>query len=340
MTGDLHAETVSAPADCEALIPEWWQLWRVSPTATPFQSPAWLLPWWRAFAPGELRVITVRQSGRLVGLAPLYLERGACGRRLLPVGISLSDYVDILLDPDIAEAAATALCRHLASLADWDALELVDLLPGAAALRLPVPAACDEAQQRSSACPVLVLADPAGAQDHGIPPGKLRDVRQARHRAARRGEVVIIDGDRLNAHRMFSELVRLHRARWQAREEAGVLADPRVVGFHQEALPLLLEANLARLHALLIAGEVTAVYYGLLHRERAYAYLGGFDPAFSFESPGTILIGHAIAAAQRDGAREFDLLRGRESYKYSWGARDRWNVRRTFTRQATYARAS
>ena len=71
-----------------------------------------------------------------------------------------------------------------------------------------------------------------------------------------------------------------------------------------------------------VAGRTAGVYYGLLHRRRAYAYLGGFDPDFAHESPGVVLIGHAIAEAADEGAEQFDFLRGREDYKYRWGAED------------------
>ena len=81
-------------------------------------------------------------------------------------------------------------------------------------------------------------------------------------------------------------------------------------------------------------GALAGVYYGMQHAGRAYAYLGGFDPAFEEASPGAILIGHAIAEAIGEGAGEFHFLRGREAYKYSWGAADRWNQRRLWTRRA------
>src|SRR3954449_11722497 len=93
-------------AALEQLAPEWEALWRRTPSATPFQSPAWLIPWWHAFAPGALFVITVRQAGRLIGLAPFYIEHGDLGRRVLPIGISISDYLDVLLDPECAPEAA------------------------------------------------------------------------------------------------------------------------------------------------------------------------------------------------------------------------------------------
>ena len=78
-----------------ALAPAWWELWRRAPGATPFQSPAWLIPWWRRFAPGELFTIAAYRCGQLIGLAPLYIENGAYGRRVLPVGISLRTHPEL-----------------------------------------------------------------------------------------------------------------------------------------------------------------------------------------------------------------------------------------------------
>ena len=46
MSPALVAALVEDEAGLEALAPEWWELWRRCPAATPFQSRAWLLPWW------------------------------------------------------------------------------------------------------------------------------------------------------------------------------------------------------------------------------------------------------------------------------------------------------
>jgi CelD/BcsL family acetyltransferase involved in cellulose biosynthesis len=81
-----------------------------------------------------------------------------------------------------------------------------------------------------------------------------------------------------------------------------------------------------------IDDKVVGAYYGFHHGGRAYAYLGGFDPEYAYESPGSILIGHALSEGIREGGREFDFLRGGEAYKYSWGAIDRWTSKRVLKR--------
>ena len=329
----LSVLSVESTAEFEALVPEWQALWARCPEATPFQHPAWLLPWWRQFAPGALFSVAVRHAGRLVGLAPFYIEAGAYGRRILPVGISLSDYLDVLLDPDFSQAAGRAIVEHVQrEAARWDGWDLEDLAPGAAAFGLPCPAGCVETSGEQHACPVLQLPTTLDALPGSLPARQLRHLRLARNRAARHGTVILAREDGPAAGDVLEMLFRLHRSWWERRGESGLLVDERIPRFHREALPKLLETGMLRLYVLRIADRVAGVYYGLRHGGRAYAYISGFNPDFTFESPGTILFAHAIEEAVREGAREFDFLRGRETYKYTWGAVDRWNRRRSFRR--------
>lgn len=329
MSGSCEAALIDDEAGLEALEPDWWDLWRRSASATPFQSPAWLLPWWRVFHPGSLATIAVRHRGRLVALAPLYVEDGALGRRLLPIGIGITDYLDMLLDPAEADRAGRILMAAVGELVpEWERFDLEELQPGAASFVLPVPPSCREESLDQSACPVLDLA-----QAEPVPSRKRRKLRMAEHRIERRGGRILAVGPD-GVPGFLDNLVRLHGARWTARGEEGVLADDPVQRFHSLALPQLAAVELARLWVLKIENQIAGAYYGLQHGTRAYAYLGGFDPAFAFESPGTALVGHAIAQAQATGATEFHFLRGQETYKYDWGAVDRPNRRRTFRRDA------
>jgi CelD/BcsL family acetyltransferase involved in cellulose biosynthesis/SAM-dependent methyltransferase len=325
MSARLTIEEVRDQTALQKLVPEWQDLWQRSLRATPFQTPAWLFSWWRTFAPGELFTITVRRDGRLVGLAPLYIENREQRRRLLPLGLAVSDYLDFLLDPTMPQSAADAIAAHISN-ADiaWDLWELSDLSPEADALRMKGPDDCETSTGPYQACPVLFLSDDPLQWQQVVPAPKRRDLRIARNRAGRLGDIAFSVATTDSVSLALDSLIHLHSLRWQTQNEAGVLADPRVQDFHRSAAPALAEAGLLRLYTLTIGGVLAGVYYGFLHRHRAYAYLTGFDPAFAFESPGTLLIAHAIEQATREGAREFDMLRGQEHYKYRWGAEDRW----------------
>lgn len=329
MTEPLRAEVVAEAGALAALEAEWWDLFGRCPAATPFRSPAWLLPWWRAFAAGPLRTVAVRRGAELVALAPLYLEEAS--RRLLPLGIGLSDDLDALAAPDAGTDVGPAVLDALARTGGWDVLSLEELGPGAAALAWGAPAGWSDDVAPQSLCPILAWGGEAADLGAVVPARKLRKLRMARRRAERRGATVeTATLETAPCH--LDALFRLHAARWEGRGEAGVLADPSVQAFHRDATPRLAAAGLLHATLLRIEGRVAGAFQGLRRGRTLYAYLGGFDPAFAFESPGTVLMGHALDTAMAGGAGALNLLRGAELYKYEWGAVDRVNSRRVLRR--------
>ena len=317
-----------------ALEPQWWELWARCAKATPFQSPAWLLSWWEEFHPGKLLCGTATVGGQLVALFPFYLEDdNKAAPRLLPIGISLSDYIDVLVDPNCPGAGDAVV--KLMSDARWGSWSFEEMAPGSAAADLACPECSSDAVSRQETCPVLDIRE-ARDVESSVPARRRRQLRRAWVLAARLGEVHIRRCEADSEH-FLDQLFALHGARWREREESGVLADRRVQNFHRAVLPRLSAAGLARCYILALEGQPIGAYYGFTHNERAYAYLGGFDPNFAEASPGAILVGHAIGDAIVEGAKEFHFLRGPEPYKYSWGARDRWNARRVWTKALAHA---
>jgi CelD/BcsL family acetyltransferase involved in cellulose biosynthesis len=70
-----------------------------------------------------------------------------------------------------------------------------------------------------------------------------------------------------------------------------------------------------------------------------YLYNSGMDPAASDVSPGVTGTAQYFRDRLAAGRRRFDFLRGNESYKYEWGARDE-PIERLLVMRATAARAA
>lgn len=331
----LTVEELRGPDDLARLQPEWSALWARCPTATPFLSPEWLLPWWRHVGEGQLWALAFRSGGALVGLAPLYVyQRPASStRELFLLGIGTTDYLDVLFEPAHEAACLEALTAHLAaSTSRWDVCDFQQLRPGSPLLRLPAPSGWADRVTPHEACPVLPI--PPGTRDleQCVPRRMLHNLCYYQRRAERRGRVRYERATQENLDELFDALLRLHQARWSTRGEPGVLADPRVQQAHREALLGLLELGALRLYALRLDDRIVASFYGFADPgrpgKRVYYYLGGFDPELEGLSLGTLLIGHALREAVREGAAVFDFLRGSEGYKYLWGAQDQGTYRR------------
>jgi CelD/BcsL family acetyltransferase involved in cellulose biosynthesis len=319
----LGIEEITTSAALEALAPAWSDLWRRAAAATPFQSPAWLIPWWHHFGHGDLLVLAVRELGRLVGMLPLYVYREGALRKLLPLGIGVSDYGDALLDAEHAQGAVRCMLAHLAHTAErWDVCDLQPLPPTSALLAAE---GRDFAEERLelAPCPVLQLPGSAADLDAALPKRMRQNLRYYRRRAERQGALRCETARPESLPELLETFFALHGARWEQRGLPGVLADDAVRAFHTEAAAALMAQGVLRLHALRLDGRIVAMLYGFASKGRFYHYLGGFDPELRELSLGTLIIGHAVAQAMREDLSEFDFLRGREPYKYHWGAIDR-----------------
>jgi CelD/BcsL family acetyltransferase involved in cellulose biosynthesis len=327
----VQIDRIDSEDGLTALVPEWNALWHRVPDATPFQSPLWLMPWWHQFCTGAPHIVTARSNGTLIGVLPLYaLHEPGCVK-LLPFGVSVSDYLDALIDP-VHRDTADALLPVITTIPCWQECHLPDLPPDAALTAAATPPGLVETRDPGPPCPVLTLPSNPADLPTIVTRKTLRDVRQAQVRSEAAGPVVIEAADPSTVEAALGDLFRLHEKRWRDRGEAGVLAHPAVRAFHREAARAFCQAGMLRLYRLCIAGAVAGVYYGFHRSGNAYAYLGGFDTEMMRLSPGAQLLHHAICAAIADGAREFHFLRGGEIYKYAWGAVDRFNSARTFRR--------
>ncbi|HET8650400.1 MAG TPA: GNAT family N-acetyltransferase [Gemmatimonadales bacterium] len=306
---------------------EWKALWERAPDASPFQSPEWLIPWWRAFGQGTLWPLACYQEGRLAALVPLYCSDDSDGvREVRLIGSGNSDHLGALIEPEIP-GIAPALWRWLARRArEWDQVDLRQL-----PCESPLSAVPDEAGWTGTVtpdgpCPVLCL--PVNAEElSAIAPRQWDRYRYYRRRLGRAGKFQFTRAGRDNLSEHFDALATLHESRWRSRNEPGVLDYPGVRRFLREVVAAQLTADRLRLYTLWFNHRPAAAWLGFVAHGRVCYYLGGFDPEFARLNVGTIMVGYAIEAAVQEGCTEFDFLRGREEYKYHWGAVDRPTAR-------------
>jgi CelD/BcsL family acetyltransferase involved in cellulose biosynthesis len=121
----VRLEEITRLAALEALVPEWSALFERAPTAAPFLSPHWLLPWWHHLGGGELWVLALREdAGDLAAVLPLFVYLREGQRVLALLGSGISDELDLLAEPGRGPAAAAVVLEHLARSPErWHAVE-------------------------------------------------------------------------------------------------------------------------------------------------------------------------------------------------------------------------
>ncbi|HZQ69617.1 MAG TPA: GNAT family N-acetyltransferase [Terriglobales bacterium] len=315
----LQARLFTDVNQISSLRHEWDDLFRRCPGATTFQRPQWILSWFHVFRPARPFVVAVWHESLLVGLAPLLIYNRDSQSVLAFAGGGVSDYLDVLIDPahasEVWDAILEAIGSHRRS---WDRVELTDLPQASIALQ----------KNRTfhleihDTCPVLELPSSVGLMGSVIPAHKLRNYRNARRRLGEAGPFRIEIATAANLEESLSTLFRLHSDRWNRAGHRGVLLQDEVRRFHHEIAPQLVAAGILRLYLLRLNDTTLATLYAFFEHDVVYCYLQGFDPEYSKLSPGTFILGAVIEDAIRHRAGKIDFLRGRESYKYSWGAHD------------------
>jgi CelD/BcsL family acetyltransferase involved in cellulose biosynthesis len=320
----LSVHEIRTLDELAALRPEWSRLWLRCPSATPFQSPEWLIPWCKHLLNGQLYCLAIRSNQRLIAFLPAFVapSPGSQARCLFLLGTGISDYLDLLYDPEWHDQVSGLITPWLTTrLEPGVCCDFQALRPNSTLLTAFQGPRWTCATSQSNVCPFLHL-DPGRDLAVVVPSHQLHNWRYYTRRAQARGALTIQCAAQSDLAQSLEVFFHLHEARWSDRGSSGALAAPELRAFHCAAAAGFAALGLLRLYVLRINSAPVAALYGFHQRDRFYFYLSGFDPIYESLSPGVLLIGHALQKALAEGAECFDFLRGRESYKYLWGAQD------------------
>jgi len=153
----------------------------------------------------------------------------------------------------------------------------------------------------------------------------LKSIEKHRRWLERRGRLRIeVLQDPSEALAAFSSLTNFLHARWTGQGDGSALDAPRADRFHRRVIPGLLRDELLRMIRISIDMRTVAVFYGLAAGRWWGYYLAGYDREWAGRVHlGQITLAAAIETAARDGATEFDFLKGVERVKYLWPVRER-----------------
>ncbi|MER7762444.1 GNAT family N-acetyltransferase [Streptomyces sp. NPDC097619] len=317
-TRELSVTLCRDPRQFAALEEQWNGLLRACPTATPFQSHAWLHSWWLSYGrDGRLRIVLVRRGGVLVGAAPLMLVHRPLPL-LVPLGGGITDYFDVLVDERYEKAVVPALARGLHRAARGAVVDLREVRPGAAVERLAEEWEGTVDTLPDSACaefPVAPFEDlvkrmpSAGAQRTRA---KLRKI-----------DALGIEEHRVSEHEVpgtVRTMLRLHEKQWRGRGVTPEHLRPRFAEHLTRATRRMVRSGDARLTEFRLEGEVVAATVTLMSPGLSGGYLYGADPELRAKKVdvATMLLRYEARHAQAEGRGVLSLLRGDEPYKHHW----------------------
>ncbi len=308
---------------------DWNELVQRSQANRVFSTFEWQSNWWAAYHPGELWVIAVREAdGRLVGIAPWFIETMPSGERVLRgIGcIEVTDYVDCIVDRDCTEQVFARLAEYLAAHKDrFDRINFCNIPHHSPTLTqfstLIQQSGFKIEIEQQEVCPVIDL--PADWESYLNLLDK-KDRHELRRKMRRGGAAGEMDWYTVGPQHNLSEQLDLFLGLMaeSSAKKAVFLEDPQNVDFFQRVMPVMFACGWLQLNFLTIDGIPAATYLNFDYDRRVLVYNSGLSKAFLNASPGIVLLAYNIRHAIENGYTAFDFLRGNEEYKYRMGGQD------------------
>ncbi|MEV7541720.1 GNAT family N-acetyltransferase [Streptomyces sp. NPDC089915] len=319
--GSAGALTVTLCRDSRqfaALEESWNRLVRECPTATPFQSHAWLHSWWLSYGKdGRLRIVLVRRGEDLVGAAALMLVHRPLPR-LVPLGGPITDYFDVLVSREHAAQVVPALARGLHRAARSAVVDLREVRPGAAAEAVLEAWPGVSSRLTDSTCMEL----PALPFDQLVKRMPASGAQRVRAKL-RKTDAAGIEEHEVTEHEVpqaVRTLLRLHEKQWRGRGVTPEHLRPRFAEHLTRATRRMVRAGEGRLTEFRLDGKVVAANVTLMSAALSGGYLYGADPGLRERKVdvATLLLRHEAGRALEEGRPVVSFLRGNEPYKNHW----------------------
>jgi CelD/BcsL family acetyltransferase involved in cellulose biosynthesis len=143
-----------------------------------------------------------------------------------------------------------------------------------------------------------------------------RKIRKAEEQA--QGKLVVMDGQNWDESRLNTALDLVQAADATKGEWFAMNVRPMLI----RIAPTLAREGRLRLLTLMLGESPAAALFEFPSPRGPLLYNSGYDPSQRQWSPGAVMFGLALKQAIENHAAVFDLLRGREEYKYRLGAVD------------------
>lgn len=287
----------------------------------PFLHPIWLRTWLSEFGGDYEPLILACERGDVIGVAPMMRSDGV----LSFIGdTSICDFMDVVVDPDHAEAAYQDLWRQVCA-EDWSELELWGLMESSPT-RERIKAFASEqgyavTEEREAVAPRLALPDSWDAYLASLGKKDRHELRRKIRKLYESGAAVSFEmlSTQQEVAGAMDDFLDLHT---RSRADKTQFMTPEMEMFFRRMASSMASEGLVRLFMLGVNSKPAASVLCFDAGSHLYLYNSGYDPEFSSLSVGLVSKALCLQWAIENGMTGLDFLRGDEPYKYDMGAKD------------------
>lgn len=320
----ITVKTISDSAALAGLEVEWRDLCRRAAEHGFFQTYTWVWAWWKYLGEPSgygLRIITVKQDGRLVLIWPLVVNKQLLWRVGTWPGAGTGQYGDLLIEAgsDRADWLEVAW-RAIEDDCNIDVLYLEGIQENAIVQSF-LAGDTGRLKPVASSPRVNIREFQDWETFHA---GLKRSFRQNIHRTRRRlkekGQLIhrVIE-DPAEIEQVVAKSIKLKLGRLKQRSIYGrLLGRPEAEQWLDQLTQSTQQDGVLMITTLSLDETILATQIGFLYRRHFYCYFGAFDIAYSTFQPGKLEPAGTLKWAFENDVDTFDLMPPADDYKLYW----------------------
>lgn len=318
----LTANWIDGREEFDDLAPEWATV--LPADARPFDLHCWYAAWWDAFGGDcEPAVCTLREDGRLVGVAPLVREGRGFGAL---ANVHSSVFRPLARDGEAMEQLLGAVLGERPSRLRMPALPERD--PCVGQLREAAAAAGMRLALEPAAVSPIVETDGdfhawrKESKGHwGAPLERFRRKMGRDHDAA---FSIVEEPEDLAAE--LEDGFRVEASGWKGEAGTAILSQPQTLAFYTAIATAFHQRGELRLSRIVLDGETAAFDLCLLYAGRLYLLKTGFDERFRRLAPGLVMRLSIVERCFELGLEAHELLGDDSEWKRKFATTERRHV--------------
>ena len=327
----LEVECITCEDGFLNLRREWVELWRDSVTPSFFLTHDWIRCCWKELrSRNELRVLVVRDAGKVILIAPFMKSRrpqkGLPADCLTFIEHPEAQIADVLLAK--SHDSTLPLLRLLRFLADeratdWDLLSLDKLPGGSPTIQLLVASAesCFSRFEVRSSHEALFIPLAGGWQAYvsSRSPRFRKTLRNVSNRIERLGAVVVkcYSGRELGS-KVIQKLFSVSDSSWKVADGVAITSQKLRMNFFEDLLSQWDQRGDVHIWMLEVNGTPIASETQIVDGPTVYALRSDYDERYADSSPGVYLQVEILKRLFRSSYQTYNLGVGLNPYKARW----------------------
>ncbi len=286
-----------------------------------FVLPAWLKAWWEVCGgESELYLRTLRQGEKIIGFAPLLVNKGTAS---FIGSADVCDYLDFVISPGRERDFFTVLLDDLKE-NGIKKLDLRPLRPDSTVLSQLVIIAQNRGYEFSCCTEDISLElDLPATWNEYLAILKTKQRHEVRRKLRRLWEAGNVEHRCVEVGREVEDYLDIFLKLFSlSKDEKASFMNPKMESFFRALAKSMAEIGLLRLGVLQLDKVPAAMTIGFDYDGSHYLYNSAYDPQFSYLSVGLLCKILCLKESIEKGKKKWNFLKGGEPYKYQLGGQE------------------